>query len=353
MRLAFYAPMKSPHHPVPSGDRTIARGVLAALAHGGHQADLASDLRIYDKSGDAAVQEDLAQQAAVEVARILDADDAQHWAAWITYHNYYKAPDLIGPDVCQALDIPYFLIEATRAQKRLNGPWATFAARAEAACDQAQTIFYFTKQDAEALRRDAPDGQSVRALLPFLQTVTLPHQSPLDGPILVVGMMRAGDKMASYALVAETLALLPDMDWSCDILGDGPARAEVAALFARFGPRVRFLGSVPPEEMAQHYTRASMLLWPGVNEAFGMIYLEAQAAGLPIVAQDRPGVCDVVPAPRLPVSAGPPALAKRVEDLLRSKPMRLREGTANRERIAAQHLLPAAAQSLSQALEAM
>jgi hypothetical protein len=35
MRIAFYAPLKAPDHPVPSGDRTIARLLLAALKQGG------------------------------------------------------------------------------------------------------------------------------------------------------------------------------------------------------------------------------------------------------------------------------------------------------------------------------
>ena len=32
-----------------------------------------------------------------------------------------------------------------------------------------------------------------------------------------------------------------------------------------------------------------MLVWPGIGEAYGMVYLEAQAAGTPVVAEDHPG----------------------------------------------------------------
>lgn len=352
MRLAFYAPLKSPNHPVPSGDRTIARGLLDALALDGHRADLASELRIHDKFGDASVQAALQEKAQAEVTRILKMDAARDWQAWITYHNYYKAPDLIAPTVCEALEIPYYLIEATRAKKRLTGPWARFAEAAERASDRARRILYFTERDAEALRRDAPYGQDIQPLAPFLNRSNLPRESSRNGSVLCVGMMRAGDKMASYALIAETLLALPDMDWHCDIVGDGPARADVEALFARFGSRVRLLGALSSKELEEQYANASCFFWPGVNEAFGMVYLEAQAAGLPIVAQDRPGVCDVVELQRTSLKQGATGLAARLEYLLADRRARDDEGQSNRERVKENHLLPPTARVLSQTLEA-
>ncbi|MGO6785324.1 glycosyltransferase family 1 protein, partial [Rhizobium ruizarguesonis] len=42
MRVAFYAPMKSPNHPVPSGDRLMARLLIRALELGGHKVDVVS-----------------------------------------------------------------------------------------------------------------------------------------------------------------------------------------------------------------------------------------------------------------------------------------------------------------------
>ncbi|WP_035670480.1 hypothetical protein [Azospirillum brasilense] len=48
MRIAFYAPLKSPTHPVPSGDRRMARLLMAALERAGHAVTLASTLRSWD-----------------------------------------------------------------------------------------------------------------------------------------------------------------------------------------------------------------------------------------------------------------------------------------------------------------
>ena len=353
MKIAFYAPMKAPSHPVPSGDRTLARGLVQALIHAGYQVEVASELRCLDKAGDAAFQARCKDMARAETDRILARPEARGWGAWVTYHNFYKAPDLVGPAVSRALGLPYIAIEATRARKRLTGPWAAFAAAAEAACDQAHAIFYFTEQDAFALRRDAPAGQTLHHLPPFLARTDLPAESRRAGPILAVGMMRPGDKLASYRLIAETLGLLDDPDWRLDIIGDGPARAQAEALFDGFGQRVTWRGALEGDALEAAYANASCLFWPGVNEAVGMTYLEALAAGLPIVAQDRPGLRDVVPPPRAPVDDGAPALATRLRALCTSLELRESEGRRNRARIAAHHLLPAAAERLDATLRAL
>ncbi|WP_415404326.1 glycosyltransferase [Tateyamaria sp. SN3-11] len=352
MTFAFYAPLKAPDHPVPSGDRAMARAVIAALELAGYEVSLASGLRLYDGAGDAVHQDTLMAKADMEIARLCALPEAAGWRAWITYHNYYKAPDLIGPHVARALNIPYFQVESTRARKRLTGPWARFAAAAEAASDAAHTIFYLTHRDAETLRRDAPDGQNLCHLPPFLARTDLPAASDLSGPMLSVGMMRTGDKVTSYTLIAQTLAALPQtLEWQLEIAGDGEARAEVADLMAPFGGRVALLGALDADAVQARYAKASLLFWPGVNEAFGMTYLEAQAAGLPVVAQDRPGVRDVVTGPQPDVAQGPTAMAARLAALLQDRDARGAAGATARQAVKAHHLLGSAAKTLRTVLE--
>ena len=67
IEAAFYAPMKPPDHPRPSGDRTMARALMAAMEQAGFAAEVASELRSRDGSGDAAVQ--------AELFVLLDADN--------------------------------------------------------------------------------------------------------------------------------------------------------------------------------------------------------------------------------------------------------------------------------------
>lgn len=339
-RVAFYAPMKPPHHPVPSGDREMARNLMRIIAADGAEVTLVSELQTRDRSGDTAIQAQLTTAAEAEIARLLH--DMPDCALWVTYHNYYKAPDLVGPAVAKARGIPYIQIESTRAKSRLNGPWAAFAHTAHAAADAADAIFYLTTYDHETLARDRCGDQALVHLPPFLPATTLPSASALDGPILTAGMMREGDKLASYEIIARTLAHLTG-DWRLDIAGDGPARHKVEEMMAPFADRVRFLGELSRAELAQAYQHAALFLWPGVNEAFGMVYLEAQAQGLPVVAQDRPGVRDVLlPADRPTPEAGPQALAAEIDRLLADPVLRHRTGSAAREMIARNHLAPAA-----------
>ena len=59
-------------------------------------------------------------------------------------------------------------------------------------------------------------------------------------------------------------------------------------------PRVRFLGSVPSEELASLYRQAELLVFPSVEETFGLPLIEAMASGLPVVASKvsvMPEIC--------------------------------------------------------------
>lgn len=343
-RVAFYAPMKPPTHPNPSGDREMARNLMTAIATGPATVDLVSELRVHDGIGNPDEQARLRAMAQAEAARLIDELSANNTSLWVSYHNYYKAPDMIGPTVAHALNIPYVQIESSRAKSRLSGPWSAYAVAAETAADAADLIFYPIQLDLQTLKRDQTKHQKLALLRPFLPITSLSSNTyQTDGPMLAAGMMRKRDKLASYALIAETLAELQTTDWQLNIAGDGPARPQVEALMAPFGDRVRFHGQLDRESMVAAYAEASIFLWPGVNEAYGMVYLEAQAAGLPVVAQDRDGVRDVVlPGALVSPSDGPLALARDIDQLLTDPGLRSLRSAAGRAMIKKNHLIGAA-----------
>ncbi len=339
-RVAFYAPMKSPNSPIPSGDREMARNLMRAIGAQGAQVDLVSELRIFDKAGDSQIQAELRQAATTEIDR-LTASLPGDTALWVTYHNYYKSPDLIGPAVSAARGIPYVQLESTRATSRLSGPWSGFAQAAHDACDAARVIFYHTANDLITLERERYGQQALVNLPPFLPLTELPPASTQAGPMLTVGMMRDGDKLHSYRILSQALSHL-DGDWALDIAGDGPARPQVEALMAPFGNKVRFLGQLDRDALQTVYQQAALFVWPGVNEAYGMVYLEAQAAGVPVVAQDRPGVRDVLLPGNYPdATDGPQALAHQLTQLWNNVPMRHDIGQKARDYVRERHLMPA------------
>lgn len=98
-----------------------------------------------------------------------------------------------------------------------------------------------------------------------------------------------------HDLMVEAFAGLPDRRLT--IIGDGPERAE---LEKRAPSNVRFLGALPDREVAEHMRRARAFLF-AAHEDFGIVPVEAQACGTPVIAYGVGGVRDTVrswPDPR-------------------------------------------------------
>src|ERR1051326_7673990 len=150
MRIAFYAPLKPPDHPVPSGDREIARLFLAALRRAGHEPFVASRIRSFDGAGDAEHQMRIAALSRRTTERLLRRWREQPETApelWFTYHLYYKAPDWLGPPVSAALGIPDVVAEASYAAKRATGPWADGHRAVERALRRADAVIGLNSAD--------------------------------------------------------------------------------------------------------------------------------------------------------------------------------------------------------------
>jgi len=116
--------------------------------------------------------------------------------------------------------------------------------------------------------------------------------------------------------------------WSWWIAGKGPMHQELRKAAAAYGleSRVRFLGGVPHETMADLYGRAAILLHlprstPVWEEYFGAVLIEAMACGLPVLASATGAIPHVVGTAGIVVE-GPagPALRRLIadEDLRRS-----------------------------------
>ncbi len=93
------------------------------------------------------------------------------------------------------------------------------------------------------------------------------------------------------------------------VAGDGPSRA---ALAAGAPANVRFLGRVSDEELARLYARCRALVYPQ-DEDFGIVAVEAQACGRPVIALGRGGAAETVLPLGGPSIAGPPTGVHFVE----------------------------------------
>ena len=151
-RALLYAPMNppSPGSP-PSGDRAMSGLLGRALARLGYAPEAASALRAYEGAGDAAQQKSIAESALGEAERLIALHRNAPPALWLTYLNYYKSPDYLGPTVTAALKIPYVIVEASYAAKRAAGDFAAPHAAAKRALQAAHAVVAMTAHDAAGL----------------------------------------------------------------------------------------------------------------------------------------------------------------------------------------------------------
>ncbi|MES2667203.1 MAG: glycosyltransferase family 4 protein [Pseudomonadota bacterium] len=349
LRIAFYAPLKDPDHPVPSGDRLMARMLVACLQAAGHRVTVMSRLRAYlrdpdDAAGWAALQ----TAAAAEVVRLghVQAD------LWFTYHPYYKSPDLIGPSVCAKGNLPYVTCEASYSSRRNLGVWAAMQAQVLQAVQGAALNLCLTDRDRVGLLAAAPRAVVAR-LPPFIDEAPFAAPpTPRPGHLVTVAMMRAGDKAQSYALLAQALALLPEgLDWHLTVAGDGPLRSQVQAMF---GNRVTWAGQMDRAGVAALLATGAVYVWPGCGEAYGLAYLEAQAAGLPVVAMAVAGVPEVVTdgvTGFLLPDGDAAGMAAAIERLLTDADLRGTMGRAARGQVQLRHTMQGATRRLDTLLQ--
>jgi glycosyltransferase involved in cell wall biosynthesis len=355
MRIAFYAPLKPPDHKTPSGDRRVARLFLAALRRAGYEPFVASRLRSFDPLSGELRQARMAARgkriAEHLVARWRKAPETAP-GLWFTYHLYYKAPDWIGPAVAAALGIPYVVAEASFAAKRAGGPWDTGHRAVAAALRQADRVIGLNAADREGVLPLLVHPDRWMTLAPFLDARVYSGRRRRPAPplrLVTVAMMRPGDKLASYRLLGAALAQLLELDWTLDVIGDGPAREEVRAALGPLGRRVSFPGALSEAAIAAHLRDADLFVWPAINEAFGMAVVEAQASGLAVVAGASGGVGGIV-ADGVTGLLTPPgdtaALAAAMRSLIVDPARCAALGRAGRQKIERDHDLPLAAARL-------
>lgn len=297
MRAAFYSPIASADERAPSGVSRVGSLLQRALTSAACEIFVPSLPRSYEGRGDAARQQALRAECLAAADRLI-AQFREGRAArpdfWFSYHVYYKSPDWVGPRVASALKIPYLVAEGSHAPKRANGPWALGHEGTTAALKAADVLFAATSFDRVCL--EWIDAARVRDLRPFIDVAPfrdapVAHSRPVK--LLAVAMMRNERKLESYRLLADALGRV-NGDWRLSIAGDGTYRRAIEEAFDGFADRVEMLGSVPAERIPQLMSEADIFAWPGIGEAYGLVYLEAQAAGLPVAACRDRGVPDVV-----------------------------------------------------------
>ena len=368
MRVGFYAPMKPPNHPSPSGDRTLAQLLIEAITLAGHEVQVMSEFRSLDILGNSDSQKKLEIHGREEVDRILNQVTRSGLGVidlWFTYHLFHKAPDWLGPEISKTLGIPYVVAEASYAPKQQNGPWQAGLVQVEAALRSAAGVISLNPRDRDCLQPFLDVKVSQLSLLPFTRQsqfvlqkqdmlkIQLGQSLGIDAQVpwlIAVAMMRKGDKERSFRMLASALAQILDLDWHLLVIGGGEAANLVNKALAPIGDdRVRVLGVLEPEEAQQYLDASDVFAWPAINEAFGMAMLEAHRHGLPVVAGYTDGTATIVEDLVTGFLTEPEnieAFAQALRHLLENHHLRETMGHAARKKFLATHTLEKAAQAL-------
>jgi glycosyltransferase involved in cell wall biosynthesis len=374
----FYTPLKHPEAREASGDREIARQLMEGLATAGFVPELASRLLTWRRTFDPAEGVRLERLAALTAARLVARyrrrPPGRRPVVWLTYQNYHRCPDLLGPTVATALSLPYVLADTAVSWKPRRTAFRPWLAAARLALHRADLVFAMSPRDlprltrfrgpafaAERLQLLCPAVDAGRYAVDRAERVALRRtwleSAPPDTPLLLcVAMMRTVDKLDSYRLLAEALDQLlieaPDRPWRLVVAGDGPARPAVEAAFAGLPvTRVRLLGAVPPAELPRLYAAADLFTFPGLGEALGLVYLEAAAAGCPVVACRGPGPAVMVaPKGGVLVEPTPCAYAAAIMALLDDPAERTRMGVAARRFVETERSLAGFQRTLAEGL---
>ncbi|NJM73164.1 MAG: glycosyltransferase family 4 protein [Scytonema sp. RU_4_4] len=126
-----------------------------------------------------------------------------------------------------------------------------------------------------------PNGVNLEQFTPEGTAINLGLSRPIA--LCVASLSRKNHKRVELAIQA--VARLPDV--SLFVCGDGPDRAYFQALGDELlGPQRFAIRTFPHDQMPEVYRSADIFTLPSVDEPFGLVYLEAMASGLPVVATD-------------------------------------------------------------------
>jgi len=349
----------------------MASLLIQALRRADFVVTLASHMRSYDGVGNPARQLRIRHLGRLLAARLL-RQYALHGntpSYWFTYHLYHKAPDWIGPRVARALGIPYIVAEASFAPKQASGNWANNHLAVAECLYQADLVVHLNPDDECCVKPLLKAGSSSLRLPPFMDLAPIPapetrnksrHQLAqtlgLDStsPWLVcTAMMRPGDKFSSYRILAHSLLPLLDLPWQLLVIGDGKCRYQIRELFAAIGQRCHWLGQLDHGPVLNILNASDLYLWPGINEAYGLSLLEAQACGLPAVTGRRPGPAAIVKhqySGLLTAEGDREAFSSACRKILTNPALRQQFSSHARNKIIQQHSLQQAVSNLAAAI---
>jgi glycosyltransferase involved in cell wall biosynthesis len=161
-----------------------------------------------------------------------------------------------------------------------------------------------------------------------------PRRFPVRALICVANLVpRKG-----HELLVEALARIRDLDWNLHCVGSlerDPATVRAVRRLARtlgVSRRITFAGECPPHSVTEAYRAADAFVLPSFHEGYGMVFAEAMAHGLPVIATTAGAIPETVPsqAGLLLPPGDPVALARAIRRVIAQPALAARLATGSR-----------------------
>jgi glycosyltransferase involved in cell wall biosynthesis len=199
-----------------------------------------------------------------------------------------------------------------------------------------------SRASAAAVRGYGVSAARIAIVPPGLDRPDRPRVPRGDGPVRLLSIGTVTPRKG-HVLLVEALSSLAALPWRLTIVGslerdiETVGRLRDAIARSGLGERIRLTGEYPPERLGQAYAEADLFALASWHEGYGMVFAEAMARGLPILATTGGAIAETVPA-----TAGilvPPgdraALAAALTRLIGAEALRLTLGRGALEAAAA------------------
>jgi len=218
---------------------------------------------------------------------------------------------------------------------------------------RAAMVLPVSRSTANALLEMGIPASRIEVLSNGVDAVDLPGVDHEDRRVLFVSRM---EREKGVLDAISVLQAMTDADPRVRgvVVGGGSLAAEVGRAAQSSGGRIEYLGVLGREALNREYARAAIVLMPSRFEGLGMVALEAQAAGTPVVGFDVDGLRDAVGAGGVLVRAGDlSALRVAATELLDDPVRRAEAGARGRELVLAEHSWDAIGKRLEEVYHAV